>query len=100
MPESTDSLDAARRRIQAAFDPNLIKSAGRVLAERLGDHLHEVQHSESVVLNWAEPRACIADAAAVTGAHERAAATGSNSPDALVRRFGELLEISLARGIN
>jgi L-2,4-diaminobutyrate decarboxylase len=100
MPVSNDSLDAARRRIQAAYDPNLIRSAGRVLADRLSAHLQNVQNSESAVLNWAEPRACIADAAAVTGAHERAAATGSNSLDDLARRFGELVEISLARGIN
>jgi L-2,4-diaminobutyrate decarboxylase len=100
MTVSNDSLDAARCRIQAAYDPSLIRSAGRILAERLGAHLQKVQNSESAVLNWAEPRTCIADAAAVTGAHERAAAAGSNSLDALARRFGELVEISLARGIN
>jgi L-2,4-diaminobutyrate decarboxylase len=100
MTVSNDSLDAARRRIQVAYDPNLMKSAGQILADRLGAHLHKVQNSGSAVLNWAEPRACIADAAEVTGAHERAAATGSNSLDALARRFGELVEISLARGIN
>jgi len=39
MTVSNDSLDAARCRIQAAYDPSLIRSAGRILAERLGAHL-------------------------------------------------------------
>jgi L-2,4-diaminobutyrate decarboxylase len=100
MTVSNDSLDAARRRIETAYDPRLIKSAGRVLADHLAGHLQKVQHSQSAVLNWAEPRTSIADAAAVTDAHERSAATGRNSLEALTQRFGELVEISLARGIN
>jgi hypothetical protein len=90
----------AGERIQAAYDPRLIKSAGRMLADQLAGHLQKVQNSESVVLNWAEPSTCIADAAAVTDAHEQSAGTGGDSLDGLTRRFGELVEMSLARGIN
>jgi len=100
MTVSHDSLDAARQRIAAAYDPRLIQSAGCVLADRLSEHLHKVQHSDSAVLNWAEPRDCLARAQAVIEEHERAARTGGESLEALTKRFGKLVDESLARGIN
>ncbi len=105
----------ARERIRVAYDPRLIEAAGRKLAELLASHLQRVQGSESVVLNWADPRAYVAEAAKIADAHTWRASDvspgmGANVPgtspavelsvDSLSRRFGELVEISLARGIN
>jgi L-2,4-diaminobutyrate decarboxylase len=100
MTPADDPLESARRRIQAAYDPRLIQSAGHTLVDLLGAHLAKVQHSQAAVLNWAEPRDCIAGAKDLTDAKERAARTGGASLEALTRRFGELVETSLARGIN
>jgi L-2,4-diaminobutyrate decarboxylase len=105
----------ARERIRAAFDPRLIEVAGHRLAELLATHLRKVQNSESVVLNWADPRTLIAEAARIADEHRlrapdvspgvgtNVAATSSAtkiSVETLACRFGELVEISLSRGIN
>src|SRR5258708_22385028 len=105
-----DSLDAARRRIQAAYDPGLVKMAGRTLADLLAENLRKVQASESVVLNWADPRTSVAEAARFVDSQlppaiderdrNRRPSNENISLDALTRRFGELVEVSLARGIN
>lgn len=95
MTAPTDSLDAARHRIQAAYDPRLLQDAGRTLADLLADHLRKVQHSASAVLNWADPRSYIAEAQRIADAHGSAA-----SVESLTARFVELAEVSLARGIN
>ena len=107
-----DSLDAARRRICAAYDPRLIQSAGRRLADLLAEHLARVQNSESVVLNWADPRALIAEARQITSAAEQVPgraggvgplvppATADSSLESITNRFAELVSASLARGIN
>jgi L-2,4-diaminobutyrate decarboxylase len=106
-----DSLEAARRRIQAAYDPRLIQSAGRTLADLLAGHLAKVQHSRSAVLNWADPGQYVAEARAIT---ERTSPTpspssagpvgGSTTADttveAVIRRFADLARLSLDRGIN
>ena len=99
MSASDDHLDAARSRIQRAYDPELVRAAGHALAEQLAGHLQRVQHAESSVLNWAHPREYAAQAAAL--------ADGANSSDAatlsvadISRRFAELVDISLSRGIN
>ena len=105
----------ARERIRAAYDPRLIEAAGHKLADLLARHLQSVQGSESVVLNWADPRAYIAEAAKFADeyawrAPDLSPGAGPNVPgtspatelsvESLSRRFGELVEISLARGIN
>lgn len=102
---------AARRRIEAAYDPRLFESAGRKLVETLAAHLRTVEQSHAPVLNWADPRRYIAEALQITdgdgttppgnegqaqGEERRPAA----SIDDIVRRFGELVDLSLARGIN
>lgn len=123
MTVSHDSLEAARERIEAAYDPRLVHIAGHTLADLLAGHLQMVQRSESSVLNWADPRTYIAEAAAIADSHGETGRTGetnssvaarlwmgppsssSTTPnsdpfDNLSRRFRELAEISLARGIN
>jgi L-2,4-diaminobutyrate decarboxylase len=95
MPAPTDSLDAARRRIEVAYDPRLLRLAGRKLADVLADHSQCVQQSESAVLNWADPNSSAAQALEIADAYDSGA-----SVEALAERFAELAEIAVARGIN
>jgi L-2,4-diaminobutyrate decarboxylase len=105
----------ARERIRAAYHPRLIEAAGHRLADLLAAHLRRVQNSESAVLNWADPRAYIAEASQIADSHDLrapdvspgvgpdvagASPAAELSIETLARRFGELVEISLARGIN
>jgi L-2,4-diaminobutyrate decarboxylase len=95
MPLPTESLDAARQRIAAAYDPRLLRLAGRKLADVLADHAQRVQQSESAVLNWADPSSSAAQALKIADSCRSGA-----SVEALAARFGELAEIAVARGIN
>jgi len=93
-----DGLSAARTRIQAAYDPELVRTAGSSLIEQLTRHLNQVEQAQSSVLNWAHPREYIAEAAAIA---DSARFPGdAKSIDDLSRRFAELVDISLKKGIN
>lgn len=107
------SLSAARRRISAAYDPRLIEAAGHRLADLLAEHLRSVQASESVVLNWSDPRELIEAAAATVASplrnapplNKRGAGGGAAQTDPpalpdLTSRFAELVQTALANGIN
>jgi L-2,4-diaminobutyrate decarboxylase len=95
MTKPTDSLDAARQRIRAAYDPRLLHAAGRTLADLLAEHLRKVEQSESAVVNWADPRTYIADARQIADSR-----SSDDTLDARASRFRELAAISLERGIN
>src|SRR5258708_4180789 len=104
MIEQNDSLAGARQRIEAAYDPRLVQAAGRTLADLLSRHLGKVQRCESAVLNWADPQTYTAEAALIADSEEQRAKSegpieGLSAED-LARRFGELVRISLSRGIN
>src|SRR5262249_31484593 len=95
MTAPTDSLEAARERIRAAYDPRLLHAAGRTLADLLAEHLRKAEQSESAVMNWADPRTYIV--------HARQIADSQSTDDTLearASRFRELAAISLERGIN
>ena len=96
MSDTADSLSAARDRITTAFDPQLLKSAGMQLVERLADHLTSVEACEKNVLNWCEPRANV-DAAKSFLLPFSNTSEGKKS---LLARFDELTETMLARGNN
>ncbi len=49
-----------RRRIRAAYDPELLRSAGAELSNQLADHLSRIERSRESVLNWNEPEENIA----------------------------------------
>ena len=95
MPDSTDFREA-QRRIEAAYDPELLRVAGRRLADLLADHLARAQASERAVLPWYEPLENVR--AAADTLHE---AVGSGAGrDALADRFAGLVRIMLDRGHN
>jgi L-2,4-diaminobutyrate decarboxylase len=93
MPVETNELTAARRRIQAAYDPELLRGLGHRLADLLADHLNLAESSRGNVLNWADPRANI-DAAA---AHLKDAAESSPVDP---QSFENLVRVCLDRGNN
>lgn len=92
MPAIDDELTAARQRIAAAYDPELVRTAGHRLADLLATHFARVQGGDGSVLNWNEPRANADAAAAMLGKD------ATDRPPAEV--FGELIQACLSRGLN
>ncbi|MEE8450323.1 MAG: pyridoxal-dependent decarboxylase [Thermoguttaceae bacterium] len=88
------ALTAARRRIRAAYDPELFAETGNKLAELLSDHMAHVQASGSAVLNWNEAEQNIAYAEATLTEGE------VSDADTLLERFGRLVRAMLDRGHN
>jgi L-2,4-diaminobutyrate decarboxylase len=117
-----DGLDDARRRIAAAYDPQLLRATGHRLADALADHLARAERSEGVVLPWVEPAERIGEAAAFLRSSPRAAdasedasvdagasgagalgPAGANAPhstDAVADHFAQLTRAMLERGLN
>jgi L-2,4-diaminobutyrate decarboxylase len=91
MPDS-----AAFERIQAIYDPELFRAAGRRWADLLANHFAEVEASAKSVLNWNDPLPNCERAARELNAPLSA---HSGTPS-LVERFSELMQLILARGQN
>ncbi len=102
MSIDSDSLTSARQRIQAAYDPALLRSAGHRLADLLGEHFEQIESSAKNVLNWVEPQANVDVAASFLSngklAEERPGA--SIDRQSLVDQFAQLVDVTLARGHN
>jgi L-2,4-diaminobutyrate decarboxylase len=90
------ALDDARRRIQVAYDPDLLRSAGVRLAELLAQHLAAVQSGAGPVIPWHQPPENVQQACQVLAEIPAA----DTSPEALAQRFAELVTLMLQRGIN
>jgi len=92
------SISAKQRQlIAAAYDPNLVREAGKRMAGLLAEHLRMVQGGQGPVLNWAEPSLNIELARAQI---DKGNSAPSSEIDSLLTRFDELVEQSLARGQN
>jgi L-2,4-diaminobutyrate decarboxylase len=86
----------ARRRIEAAYDPELLRATGRRLAEMLSDHLAKAQASEGVVLPWYEPAENVQQATKILDQ-----SVGSDAGrDTLANHFAGLVQTMLSRGHN
>jgi L-2,4-diaminobutyrate decarboxylase len=85
-----------RRRIEAAYDPELLRAAGRRLAEMVADQLGRAESSDGVVLPWCEP----ADGVRLAARTLDEAVGADAGRDALAERFGQLLQTMLSRGLN
>jgi len=83
--------------IAAAYDPRLVREAGKRMAELLAEHLSGVQKGEGPVLNWEEPSLNIELAQAQIAKGNSAWPVGI---DSLMSRFDELVQQSLDRGQN
>lgn len=89
-------LREMQRRIEAVYDPELLRVAGRRLIDLLADHLAEVEASQRAVLPWHEPAENVRAAAA---ALNEAVGAGAGR-DALADRFAGLVRTMLSRGHN
>jgi len=88
--------DEARRRIQAAYDPALVRGAGHRLADLLAGHLTALQAGDGCVLPWRRPPESVAEACRML---ERGPGTDL-SAESLLERFAELVTEMLRRGIH
>ncbi len=93
---STSPIDAARRRVQTAYDPELLRTAGHRLVELLADHLGTIEAGNGDVLPWRHPVENIQRASELL----RQATSSPASREELVAHFGQLVEIMLDRGHN
>jgi len=109
MASNSSNLDAAHKRIAAAYDPNALEAAGARLVSELADHMRHVQARETQVLNWADPEQLIATAASFL--HQGAGSASSSSrhtqeattaPDVetIANGVAQLAGEALARGHN
>ncbi len=85
-----------QRRVDAAYDPELLRVAGRRLVDLLADHLSKSQASEQAVLPWHEPAENVRAAADVLSE----AIGPPAGRDALADRFAGLVRTMLSRGHN
>ncbi len=94
MATASDELTAARERIAAAYDPQLLEEAGHRLASLLAANLARAERSGGPVLPWAEPPEAIREARVLLKDGVGGAAT--LIPD----RFTGLVRHMLDRGLN
>lgn len=91
---SSSDLHAARERIRAAYDPELLRGTGHDLIDALAAHLAEVEASRERVLNWNEPPANVALA------RETLESADCGDHHGLAERFAQLVRTALDRGHN
>ncbi len=95
----SDDLATARGRIQTAYDPQLLRSAGQQLVNLLAAHLESAEESAQAVLPWAEPAANVAAAAEQLAAGGLRPANRSHA-GGLAEQFAHLVRWALDRGLN
>jgi L-2,4-diaminobutyrate decarboxylase len=96
MTPRISQIDAARRRVQEAYDPELLRTAGHRLVELLADHLGAVEAGAGDVLPWRHPTENIRLAAEFL----RQATPSAVGREKLVEEFGRLVQTMLQRGMN
>jgi L-2,4-diaminobutyrate decarboxylase len=95
MNSTNSSSDAARRRVQDAYDPELLRTAGHLLIDRLAEHLCKVEAGVGPVLPWRHPAENIRLARELL----QTAPSGISRAE-LITRFGQLAETMLQWGHN
>jgi L-2,4-diaminobutyrate decarboxylase len=95
-PLDAAAIAEARRRVEAAYDPQLLRDAGHRLVDLLSDHLGKAQQSRGQVLPWCEPAENVRLAEAMLEGPPGSAA----GRDALAEQFGRLVQTMLDRGHN
>jgi len=91
-----NELAAARRRIETAYDPELLRAAGHRLADLLANHLATVEAAGGDVLPWRPPEENVRLAADLL---RQTSGTEANR-EQLVEAFSGLVETMLAHGHN
>ena len=86
----------ARQRVQAAYDPELLRTAGHRLIDLLADHLAKSEACGGQVLPWRDPAENVREAAAILNE----AVGSAHGRDALADQFAQLVQIMLRHGHN
>ncbi len=86
----------ARRRITAAYDPALLRQAGRRVIDQLAAHLQDAQACRGAVLPWRDPAANVEEAAQWLA---RGLPAGAERQQ-VEQRLVELVALMLQRGHN
>ncbi len=94
-----DTLDAARKRIKAVYDPQWLRMAGLRLVALLADHLEAAEASRGVVLPWHSPPENIRLATEIAQAQNPWWETPGDHT-AWIGRFEGLVRTMLERGIH
>jgi L-2,4-diaminobutyrate decarboxylase len=97
-PPATD-LSAARRRIDAAYNPSALQAAGTRLMSVVADHFHRVEARDAKVLNWSEPRGLIDRARQFLDCGERGSQIEASHEETSAR-IADIARETLARGQN
>ncbi len=91
-----NSNTTARQRIQAAYDPQLLETAGHRLIDLLGQHLFQLQTSQKSVLNWTDPAELVDTAQASLSQHRLESRPNKD----ILEVFTNLLHQALSHGNN
>ncbi len=89
-------ISAARQRIAAAYDPQLVRQAGHRLIDQLAEHFQAAQASQGDVLPWREPTQNVLDAAHCLDQYR----ANPLRRDEVVDQFTTLVALMLQRGHN
>lgn len=100
MNDDIGPIGAARKRIQTAYDPKLLETAGHRLVDLLTGHMRSIQSSASNVLNWTDPPDLVRAAAASLSQHAPYRAGASGHLEDLAGQFEQLVRQALACGNN
>lgn len=106
MSNDSTSISSARDRIRAAYDPELLRSAGHCLSDLLGDHFQQIEQSAGKVLNWEDPWRNTELAASsldqISRDHSNSIGSGDLDVDSKskVDQFAKIVRTVLARGHN
>ena len=97
MTPSSEAPPALSELVRLAYDPELLRGAGRRLSDLMSDHLARVQRGEGPVLPWVDPRENAQLARGQLRPDEDAPAP---TRDEALTRFAELAKLALDRGHN
>src|SRR6476646_859151 len=99
MTEPANDLSASRKRIEAAYSPASLETAGTRLLRVVADHLRRVESRETKVLNWHSPVSLIGEARQFLTTGERSLPEARENAE-IATRIAEIASATLARGQN
>ncbi len=102
MKDDSSSFSQARRRIEAAYDPALLRIAGHKLIDLLAQHFARLQMREGPVLNWSDPVEAVRAASTEVNNDQEFTEANEQRDQAsrLLDRFAGLVRQTLAHGQN
>jgi len=96
MTSCSEETCQARWRVQLAYDPELLRTAGHRLIDLLADNLRKVEACGGKVLPWRDPAKEVREAAAMLASAGRSPA----GRDALACHFARIVQVMLDHGHN